>query len=421
MGEKSIEKAYQEAKERFAELEVDTDAALAKLKAVALSIQCWQGDDVSGFENPDADLSGGIQVTGNYPGKPRNITEFRQDVAKMFSLVPGTHRLNLHSIYGEFTDSRKDRDEISEDNFKGWVSWAQEQNIKLDFNCTCFAHPKADSGYTLSSKDKEIRDFWIRHTRQARRISAFMGKELNSPCVHNIWVPDGSKDYPVDRMGHRAILKESLDEILSESFPKEHLLDAVESKLFGIGAEAFTSGSHEFYLLYSLYKGIMPTLDTGHFHPTESVADKISAVLQFHPELLLHVSRPMRWDSDHIVVLNDDIRYLCQELVRSGCLQNIHIGLDFFDATLNRIGAWVIGSRATLKGLLRALLEPHQKLLAYEEDNNFFARLALLEEVKGLPWGSVWDYFCKVNNNFTDREMFTEILDHEKKIISQRD
>lgn len=417
----SIEQHYNLAKEQYAALGVDTDKAIENLRKASLSIHCWQGDDVGGFETPDSELSGGgIQVTGNYPGRARTLDELRKDLETVYSMVPGNHRLNLHAIYGDFGDTIVDRDRIEEKHFSSWVDWARQNNVGLDFNATCFSHPKADTGFTLSSKDRGIRDFWIEHTKQARKIAAYFGKELGTPSVHNLWIPDGSKDIPVDRFGYRMHLKESLDTIFADEHAEKHMKDAVESKLFGIGSEAFVVGSHEFYLGYAIANDKMVCLDLGHFHPTESIADKISSVLQFSRELLLHVSRPVRWDSDHIVILNDDILALMQEIVRSNRIDDIHMGLDFFDATLNRIGAWAIGSRAALKGLLIAFLEPSQTLLQYESDNNLFSRLALLEQLKSMPHGAVWDYYCMSEGAVTDGELIGVVCDYEKKVTSKR-
>ena len=417
----NINKAWEIAVEQYGELGVDPAAALKELKKVPLSLHCWQGDDVGGFETPDSSLSGGgIQVTGNYPGKARNAEELRADLDKVYSLIPGSHRLNLHAIYGEFGGKKVDRDEIEASHFEGWMSWSKEQGVPLDFNGTFFSHPKADDGFTLSSKDKGIRDFWIEHAKRVRLIGAEFGKNQGTACIENVWVPDGMKDIPVDRMGYRSVLKDSLDEVFSENLPAEYLKDAVETKLFGIGSEAYVVGSHEFYMGYAAKSGKMPCLDLGHFHPTELIADKISSTLLFNEELLLHVSRPMRWDSDHVVVLNDDIRFLSEELVRSGKLDRIHIGLDFFDATLNRIGAWTTGSRSTLKGLLYAMLEPTSKLVELEEAGDYYGRLAMLERLKTMPAGAVWDYYCAAEGVPTEAEIFGEVKDYEQKVLSLR-
>ena len=406
---------YEYAKEQYAEIGVDVDRALEKLKTIALSVHCWQGDDVGGFETPDAALSGGgIQVTGNYPGKARNQEELKKDLTKMYSLVPGKHRLNLHASYGDFQGEKIDRDQIEVKHFQSWADWGKDNGIKLDFNGTFFSHPLAEDGFTLSSKNRDVRNFWIEHAKRAREITAFFGKEQGSPSVHNLWVPDGAKDNVVCRMDHRTILKDSLDEIYSVDYSDKEIKDAVECKLFGIGSESYVVGSHEFYMGYALTRNKLLCLDMGHFHPTESIADKISSVYQYLDEILLHVSRPVRWDSDHVVTLNDDIYALMQELVRSGKIDNTYMGLDFFDATLNRLGAWVVGARASLKGLLYALLEPYARLKSYEEEGNNFGRLALLEESKTKPFGIVWDQYCREAGTLTDREMIGEVLAYEK-------
>ncbi|MBF9014031.1 MULTISPECIES: L-rhamnose isomerase [unclassified Oceanispirochaeta] len=412
---------YDYAKEQYAELGVDVDTALAKLKNIPLSVHCWQGDDVGGFETPDSTLSGGgIQVTGNYPGKAGNPDELKKDLEKMYSLLPGRHRLNLHAIYGDFHGKKIDRDQIEPKHFQSWVDWGRENGVKLDFNATCFSHPMAESGFTLSSKDKDVREFWIDHVNRARDITAFFGKEQGSPSVHNLWIPDGAKDNVVCRMDHRTILKETLDKIYSHELNDKEIRDAVECKLFGIGSESFVVGSHEFYMGYALTRNKLLCMDMGHFHPTESIADKISSVYQYLDEVLLHVSRPVRWDSDHVVNLNDDIYALMQELVRSGKINNTYIGLDFFDGTLNRIGAWAVGARASLKGLLYALLEPYSRLKAFEEDGNNFGRMALLEESKTKPFGIIWDYYCQESGTITDRELIADVMAYEKSELSGR-
>ncbi len=418
---KRVEQAYELAKEQYQQIGVDVDTAINALRKQALSIHCWQGDDVGGFEAPDSELGGGgIQVTGNYPGRARTVSELRSDLEKLFTLVPGTHRVNLHAIYGEFGDKRVDRDEIEPEHFNGWASWAKENNLGIDFNSTFFSHPKADAGFTLASKDESIRSFWIEHAKRCREISDFIGGETGTPCIHNIWIPDGMKDYPVDRAGHRAMLTDSLDSVLEKKMDPSHMRDAVESKLFGIGSEAYVVGSHEYYLGYALSRGTVLCIDMGHYHPMELIADKISAVLEFIPDLLLHISRPMRWDSDHVVVLNDDVRMLAEELVRTGKIDDVFLGLDFFDGSINRLGAWAIGSRATHKALLAAWLQPHETLKKYEEEDNNFARLALLEELKSLPAGAVWDYYCQMENVPTDRELIDVVMEYERAILSKR-
>ena len=418
---KKIEKAYKAADELYSQLGVDADKAIKTLESISLSLHCWQGDDVSGFEKPGARLEGGgLQVTGSYPGKARTVDELRLDLKKAYSLIPGHHRLNLHAIYGEFKGKPVDRDEIGPEHFKGWVEWAKSEKLKLDFNATCFSHPKADSGFTLSSKDKKIREFWIAHLRCCREISAFMGRELRSPCIHNLWIPDGSKDMPFDRWTHRALLKEALDTIYEIKHSPKEMKDSVESKLFGIGSESYVVGSHEFYMGYAISKKIMLCLDLGHFHPTESVADKISAILQFSSELLLHFSRGVRWDSDHVVILNDELKAVCEEIVRSGALERVHIALDFFDASLNRVGAWVIGARAVLKGILLALLEPRQRLKDSEDRGDFFSRLAFMEEAKTMPFGAVWDFYCLKNDVPSEELWVEEIKRYEAEVTSKR-
>jgi len=363
---------------------------------------------------------GGIQVTGNYPGKATSIKEMRADLDKAMSLIPSKQRLNLHAIYGEFNDGFVDRDKIDVEHFQGWIDWAKERGIGLDFNASCFSHPKSDDGFTLSSKNEENRLFWVNHVKQCRKISAEMGKQLGTACVHNIWIPDGSKDMPVDRAGHRALLKKSLDEIFAVEYPKEHLKDAVESKLFGIGSESMVVGSHDFYLSYAAQNDKLICLDNGHFHPTEQVGDKISSTLLFVEEILLHVTRGVRWDSDHVVTLNDDILLIAQEIIRSNSLSRVNIGLDFFDASLNRIGAYVVGTRATQKAFMIALLEPTSILLKYEENGQNFERLALLEELKTMPFGSVWDQYCEVNNVPAGADYIKDVQEYENTVLKSR-
>lgn len=421
MNQERIKKAYDLAKQEYAEMGVDTDQALKKLDEVAISLHCWQTDDVGGFETPGAELGGGgIQVTGNYPGKARNLTEMRADLEKVMSLLPGKQRLNLHAIYGDFGGERVDRDQIEVKHFQSWIDWAKANQIGLDFNCTCFSHPKADDGFTLSSKNAENRRFWIEHTKRCRRIAAEMGKQLGTAAVHNIWIPDGSKDTPVDRFTHRALLKDSLDQIFSEKLPEAFLKDAVESKLFGIGSESMVVGSHDFYLCYAAQNNKLICLDNGHFHPTEQVGDKISAVLQFVPELLLHVTRGVRWDSDHVVILNDEIQLIAQEIVRANALHRVKVGLDFFDGSLNRIGAYVIGTRAAQQAFLLALLEPTEKLKTWEEAGKNFERLALLELMKTKPFGAVWNYYCLQHNVPVAEDFITEIQAYETAVLAKR-
>ncbi len=415
--EQRIQQAYEAAKARYAELGVDTEKALEALQKVSLSLHCWQADDVTGFENPDGQLSGGIQATGNYPGKARNMAELRKDVEKAVSLIPGSHRLNIHAIYGDFGGQKVDRDQIEPKHFQSWIDWAKDNDMKLDFNSTSFSHAKSGD-QSLSNRDKGIRDFWVEHTIRSRRIADEMGKQLGSKACHNLWVHDGSKDLTVDRMLYRENLKDSLDRIFANKFA--NVKDAVESKVFGVGLESFTVGSHEFYMGYAVKNGIMATLDMGHFHPTEEIYDKISSLLLFTPEIMLHVSRPVRWDSDHVVILNDSVQMLAQEIVRANALPRVNIGLDYFDASINRIGAYVIGSRATQKAFLQALLEPIASLRKDEAGGNFFGRLALLEEAKALPWNAVYDYFCMKNGVAPAEEYIAEIMRYEKEVLSKR-
>lgn len=415
-----VEKAFETARDLYAEYGVDADAALTALRQYPISIHCWQADDVGGFERPDARLQGGgIQATGNYPGKARTIAEARADYAQVLKLVPGNHRLNLHASYGEFPEF-VERDAIGPEHFEGWIEWAKENGLQLDFNCTCFSHPKAESGFTLGSKDAEIRDFWIEHVTRCRAIAAHMGRAQDTACIHNVWVPDGAKDITVDRFGHRQHLMESLDACFAEDYPAREMKDAVESKLFGIGAEWFTVGSHEFYLGYGLSRNKMVCFDMGHYHPTESVADKVSAYLQYSDELLLHVSRPIRWDSDHVVILDDATCELAQEIVRRRHDKTIHLALDFFDASINRVGAYVTGIRATQQALLKALLLPEAKLRAHEEAGENFERLALLEVAKGMPWGAVWDWFCARENVPTGAAWIDDVRRYEATVLRAR-
>ena len=416
----NIQKAFELAKAQYAELGVDVEDALKKLENFPISLHCWQADDVGGFESSGTELSGGIQATGNYPGKARNIEEHRMDVEKSMDLIPGKQRLNLHAIYGDFKGEVVDRDQIETKHFQSWIDWAKELGIGMDFNCTCFSHPKADDNFTLSHKNKGIRDFWIEHTRRCRRISADMGKQLGTPTIHNIWIPDGSKDVPVDRYTLRALLKDSLDQIFAEELPGEYLKDAIESKLFGIGVESMTVGSADLYLGYAIQNQKLICLDSGHFHPTEQVGDKISACLLFVPEILLHVTRPVRWDSDHVVTMNDDTLLIAQEIVRCDALDKVYMGLDFFDASINRIGAYVVGTRAALQTMLFALLEPRKQLLEYENKGQFFERLAMLELMKTKPFGAVWDYWCLQQDVPVSQDYITEIQQYEKEVLSKR-
>ncbi|GAK51433.1 L-rhamnose isomerase [Candidatus Moduliflexus flocculans] len=415
-----IDARYALAKEQYAALSVDTDAALAALRAIPVSLHCWQGDDVGGFERPAATLSGGgIQATGNYPGKARNADELRADLDMALSLIPGTHRLNLHAIYGDFGGKFVDRNAIQPEHFARWIDWAKAKGMGMDFNPTYFSHPKAEDG-TLSHPDPAIRQFWIEHGIACRKIGEAFGKALGTPCVTNIWIPDGSKDIPVDRKAPRERLLAALDAILAEKIDRRYLLDAVESKLFGIGSESYVVGSHEFYMGYAVSRQLLLCLDAGHFHPTEVIFDKLSSVLAFVPEVLLHVSRGVRWDSDHVVTLTDELQAIAQEIIRGGYQQRVHIGLDFFDASINRLAAWVIGTRNMIKALLLALLEPIQTLRVSEQNGDFTARLAWLEEAKTLPVGAVWDYYCQQQNTPVGAAWLDAVKTYERDVLSKR-
>ncbi len=412
---------YEQVKNTYAEIGVDVEKALETMANTPISLHCWQGDDVGGFEGSGIELGSGLAVTGNFPGKARSIDELKQDLEQVLSILPGNHRLNLHAMYGDFGGKKVDRDEIEIAHFQGWIDWAKEQGIGMDFNPSCFSHPKADDGFTLSSLDKGIRDFWIEHCKRTRIIGAEMGKQLGSACVTNIWIPDGLKDQPADRLVYRKQLSESLDEVLAEKLNPAHNIDAIECKLFGIGSESYVVGSHEFYLGYATKNQTALCLDAGHFHPTESLADKISSVLMYVPELLLHVSRGVRWDSDHVVLLDDATQGIMQELVRCDALPRTHIGLDFFDASINRIGAWAIGTRAAQKCLLLALLEPRGLLREAELSGDYTSRLALLEMNKALPWSVVWEEFCQRNDVPGELEVLATVKDYEKSVLSGRD
>jgi L-rhamnose isomerase len=418
--EKQIQAAYALARERYAALGVDTDQALARLAQIALSLHCWQGDDVGGFESPGGELGGGIAATGNYPGKARTADELRQDLDQVYRLLPGRHRLNLHAIYAETGGATVERNTLQPEHFAGWLDWAKANGHGLDFNPTCFSHSLANDGFTLASYDPAIRQFWIEHCIASRRIGESFGRALGTPCVTNLWIPDGFKDTPVDRATPRRLLKESLDQIFAAPIDRRHNLDAVESKLFGIGSESYVVGSHEFYLGYAITNNVLLCLDSGHFHPTESIADKISAVLLYVDALLLHISRGVRWDSDHVVTLNDETQALLHELVRQDALDRVHIGLDFFDASINRIAAWVIGARNVQRAALIALLEPTEQLRAYEQSGDYTARLSLLEELKGLPWAAVWDQFCLQHDVPVGSSYLREIRAYESTALAQR-
>lgn len=416
---KDIEKTYEQAKQRYAELGVDTEKAMEKLSSIAISLHCWQGDDVGGFDKAQETLGGGIMATGAYPGKARTADELRMDLEKTLSLIPGKHRLNLHAMYAE-TKGKVERNELTPEHFTTWIDWAKTNGLGMDFNGSFFSHPKAESGFTLSSADEQIRKFWVEHGIVCRKIGAAMGKQLGTPCITNLWIPDGYKDVPVDRKAPRERLKQSLDQIFSEPMDKGCNLDAVESKLFGIGSESYVVGSHEFYLSYALENKTLLCLDTGHFHPTEVVSDKISSVLTFLDEILLHVSRGVRWDSDHVVILSDELRAIAQQIVRGDYLQRVHIGLDFFDASINRIAAWVIGTRCMIKALLFALLEPVKMLRELEVAENYTGRLAMLEELKTMPCGAVWDYYCTKMEVPPAHTWLDDVRAYEKDVLTKR-
>ena len=416
---KDIEKAYEAAKQRYTEQGVDSDRAMDSLSKIAISLHCWQGDDVGGFENEQGLSGGGIMATGAYPGKARTPDELRADIDKSLSLIPGRHRLNLHAMYAE-TGGKVERNELEAKHFAAWIDWAKANGLGMDFNGTFFSHPKADSGFTLSSADEGIRKFWVEHGIVCREVGAAMGAALGTPCVTNLWIPDGFKDVPADRKGPRERLKKSLDEVFARKIDHSKLLDAVESKLFGIGSESYVVGSHEFYLAYAIRNETLLCLDTGHFHPTEVVSDKISSVLTFLDEILLHVSRGVRWDSDHVVILSDELCAIAQEIVRGGYIDRVHIGLDFFDASINRVAAWVIGTRCMLKALLTALLEPSEKLRQMELEGDFTGRLAMQEEFKTLPLGAVWDYYCAKMETPSGQSWLDEIRAYEKAVLSKR-
>ena len=412
-------KAYELAKAQYAEIGVDTDKALDAMQKLSVSVNCWQGDDVLGFLFADTALSGGIQTTGNYLGRARTASELRADLDVAISLIPGTHRLNLHAIYAD-TSEKVDLNELEPKHFASWVDWAKERKMGLDFNPTCFSHPMADSGFTISSSDKNIRDFWIEHCKRARRIGEYFGKSLNSKCVTNHWFPDGYKDIPVDREAPRQRMAAALDEVFADKVDKNYNLDALESKVFGIGAESYTVSSNEFALGYAATRDIAYCLDAGHFHPTEVISDKISSVLMFTKELLLHVSRPVRWDSDHVVIFDDELNAIAQSLVRTNLIERTHVGLDYFDASINRIAAWVIGVRNMQKAMLKAYLEPIDMLKKLEFEGDYTSRLALVEELKSYPFGAVWDYFCEKNNVPVREAWLSKVQDYESKVLASR-
>jgi len=416
----SAHAAYASARDAFAEIGVDTEACLDRLDRIPLSIHCWQGDDVHGFEDPDAALTGGIQASGNYPGRARNAEQLRADLDVAMAQIPGAKRLNLHAIYLESARPVR-RDEILPEHFRGWVQWAKQNKLGLDFNPTCFSHKLSEQGFTLSHPDAAVRRFWIDHCKASRRVSASFGEALGSASVMDIWAPDGFKDQPADKYAPRRRLMESLDAIIAEPLPKAFHRDAVEGKLFGIGAESCTIGSNEFYLAYAVSRKILLCLDAGHFHPTESIADKLSAVLPFIDEMLLHVSRPVRWDSDHVVLLDDETQAIANELVRGDVLDRVHIGLDYFDASINRLAAWVIGARNMRKALLRALLEPRKLLRQAESNWDFTTRLVLFEEQKSMPWSAVWDHYCASRDVPVGLQWLDTIKRYETSTFAKRD
>jgi L-rhamnose isomerase len=417
--DQKINGAYQLAKERYAMFGVNVDQAMDALKSVAISLHCWQGDDVGGFEEPDRALGGGLMTTGNYPGKARTANELRSDLDKAYSVIPGTHRLNLHAIYLE-ADTKIERNAILPEHFAGWVDWAKANRHGVDFNPTLFSHPLADDGFTLAHADEGIRQFWVEHCIASREIGAYFGRELGTPCVTNVWIPDGYKDTPADRLAPRTRLKDALDTVFAKKLDARHNLDAVESKLYGIGSESYVVGSHEFYLGYAIANQTLLCLDAGHFHPTEGIADKISSTLLYVDELLLHVSRGVRWDSDHVVTFTDELQAIMQEIVRGDFLKRVHIGLDFFDASINRVAAWTIGTRNAIRALLLALLEPRDLLRQYENEGDFTARLALQEELKGAPWNAIWDYYCLQQGVPVGIAFMDEIKRYEEMTLAKR-
>jgi L-rhamnose isomerase len=416
----AVEKGYAWARERYAALGVETDRALDVLRGVRVSLHCWQGDDVGGFENDEGLTGGGIQATGNFPGKARTADELRADLDRALGLIPGRHRLNLHAIYAETGGRPVDRDRLGPEHFTRWLEWARQRGLGLDFNGTFFSHPRAAAGFTLASRVESVRRFWVDHGIACRKIGEHFGRELGTPCVTNVWIPDGFKDTPVDRKTPRALLRRSLDEIFAESLDPHFHRDAVESKLFGIGSESYVVGSHEFYLGYALANRKVLCLDSGHFHPTEGIADKLSSVLTYLDEVLLHVSRGVRWDSDHVVILSDDLRAIAEEVVRGDYLGRVHLGLDFFDASINRVAAWVIGTRCLLKALLVALLEPAETLRGLEAAGDYTGRLALLEELKTMPYGAVWDYHCVRQDVPPGPGWLDAVRAYERDVLSRR-
>lgn len=416
---KSVQARYEEAKARYAAIGVDTDKALNQLQNIKISMHCWQGDDVIGFLNPEGELTGGIMATGNYPGAAHTPAELRQDLEKAYSLIPGKHKLNLHAIYLD-TKEVVDLNEIEPKHFENWVTWAKEQGLGIDFNPTFFSHPMMKDGYTLAHPEKEVRDFWIEHGKRSRKIAEYIGKELGQTCINNFWMPDGMKDNPIDRLTPRRHLMDSLDEIFSEKLDERYTQEAVESKLFGLGAEAYTVGSHEFYMGYGLTRDKLICLDAGHFHPTEYISNKLSSLALFSKGIMLHVSRPVRWDSDHVVLMDDELQEIGKELVRNNLLDKTNIGLDFFDATINRVAAWVVGTRNTQKALLKAMLEPIDELKNMELAFDFTSRMVFTEELKDFPYGDVWNYFCEKNGVPVGLDWLSEVQQYETDVLSKR-
>lgn len=419
MDEQKIKELYEEAKQKYLELGVNVDEVLDRLNKIKIAVNCWQGDDINGFLFPDQQLTGGISVSGDYPGKAETVDQLRQDLEKAYSLIPGKHKLSLHAIYAD-TEEKVDLDELEPRHFETWIKWAKDMEIGLDFNPTLFSHPMSESGFTLASSDDEVRDFWIEHVKRSRKISEAFGKELGQTSVNNIWIPDGYKDNPINKVEPRERLLSALDTAREEELSKEYTIDAVEGKLFGTGVEAHTVGSHEFYLSYALTRDVLWTVDSGHFHPTEDAAEKLSSVSPFGQEVFLHVSRPVRWDSDHVVILDDALQGVANTLVYDGLLEKTHIGLDFFDATINRVAAWTIGTRNTLKGILLALLSPLDELKEIERKQDFTTRLALTEELKTYPFGAVWDYYCLINDVPVGMDWLTEVRTYEENVLNKR-
>lgn len=414
-----IKRRYEDAKQKYAEIGVDTEKVLEKLSDVKISMHCWQGDDVKGFLNPDGELTGGIMATGNYPGAAHTPVQLRQDLEKAYSLIPGKHKLNLHAIYLD-VDQPVDLNEIEPKHFSKWVEWANKNEVGLDFNPTFFSHPMMKDGFTLAHPDKEVRDYWIEHGKRTRKIAEYFGKETGQVCINNFWVPDGMKDNPIDRLLPRKRLMESLDEIFSEELDEKYTKDAVESKVFGLGAEAYTVGSHEFYMGYGLTRDKLICLDAGHFHPTEVISNKLSSLSLFSKGIMLHVSRPVRWDSDHVVIMDDELQDIGKELVRNDLLGKTNIGLDFFDATINRVAAWVVGTRNTQKALLKGMLEPTNKLKELENNFDYTSRMAYTEELKDYPFGDVWNYFCQINNVPVGLDWLSEVQKYEEDVLKLR-